>query len=469
MEVDKRAALFDLLYTENTVQTDSQDQTMKRSTFTQSVVALAAFVLAFAISQPAHAAEINVGCDPDDLISAINTANSIPDFDILNLTADCVYRFATGDERAPDSALPRITTSITVYGNGATIERDAAATLDFRLFYVDATGDLSLDNVTVSGGSVSDGSGGGILSDGGALTVTNSTIADNSAAPNGGGISNTGGRLRVADSLITNNSAHWNGGGINNEGGTLKITGSTLSDNSAGLGGGFFNDSGITTVTNSSISDNSVDLNGGGLYHAGGSTLTITNSTISDNSATGDSSGGGILNYSTLVITNSIISGNSSGSAGGGIFNFGGTLTLSNSTLTGNRATAQGGGIRNYGGTVTVINSILWGNESELDSEDGTVTLTYSIVEGGFEGTSNLDVDPLFVTPEAVTSTPTSDVDYHLQPGSPAIDAGSTADLPADAPDLDGDRDTSETVPYDLDGNPRVVGDGVDIGAYEAE
>ncbi|MHC4659374.1 MAG: choice-of-anchor Q domain-containing protein, partial [Planctomycetota bacterium] len=64
--------------------------------------------------------------------------------------------------------------------------------------------------------------------------------------------------------------------------------------------------------------------------------------------------------------------------------------------------------------------------------------------------------------------------DYHLLPGSPCIDAGDNNSVPADTTDLDGDGNTTEPIPWDLDGNPRVVdgdNDGnsvVDMGAYEA-
>jgi len=61
-------------------------------------------------------------------------------------------------------------------------------------------------------------------------------------------------------------------------------------------------------------------------------------------------------------------------------------------------------------------------------------------------GVGNIYGDPLFVSPAFGTTG-----DYHLQPGSPAIDTG-----------------TSEGVPnFDLDGGRRPVGSGYDIGAYE--
>ena len=58
--------------------------------------------------------------------------------------------------------------------------------------------------------------------------------------------------------------------------------------------------------------------------------------------------------------------------------------------------------------------------------------------------------DPLFVDPHD---------DNHLKPGSPAIDAGDNSAVPAT--DIDGKAIT------DLDGNPRIQGSHVDLGAYE--
>jgi hypothetical protein len=64
-------------------------------------------------------------------------------------------------------------------------------------------------------------------------------------------------------------------------------------------------------------------------------------------------------------------------------------------------------------------------------------------------------------------------------PGSPCIDAGCNYGVARDEFDIDEDGDTSEFVPFDLDGAPRTMNDPatadtgcgiapiVDIGAYE--
>ncbi|MHC5002898.1 MAG: choice-of-anchor Q domain-containing protein, partial [Planctomycetota bacterium] len=97
----------------------------------------------------------------------------------------------------------------------------------------------------------------------------------------------------------------------------------------------------------------------------------------------------------------------------------------------------------------------------------------------------NIEADPAFARPPDPgldLDWGTEDDDYgdlRLQPGSPCIDAGHNWGLPVDAFDLDGDGRTSELIPFDLDGNPRISADDerldhgcgvpavVDMGAYE--
>jgi hypothetical protein len=96
----------------------------------------------------------------------------------------------------------------------------------------------SLSGLTIAGGT-GGGGGGGIAIYSGTVTVSNTTISNNSASPGpsgndvgGGGILNYG-TLRVSNGIFSDNSAHGNlaaGGGIFNAG-TLSVSNSTFSAN----------------------------------------------------------------------------------------------------------------------------------------------------------------------------------------------------------------------------------------------
>ena len=90
---------------------------------------------------------------------------------------------------------------------------------------------------------------------------------------------------------------------------------------------------------------------------------------------------------------------------------------------------------------------------------------------GGFPGTGNLDIDPMFVDPLGPDGLPgTVDDDLRLQAVSPCIDAADSTAPPIDP---------FEPMPFDLDGNARFIDDTetedtgveecpiVDMGAYE--
>jgi hypothetical protein len=135
----------------------------------------------------------------------------------------------------------------------------------------------------------------GILS-GGVLSVADSTIAENQSTNTGGGAVVTG-VATITNSSITGNSAVYLGGGIECVGGSLTITRSTIADNSdtgtrasTGAGGGLVLYGGSAHVTDSTIANNMAPT-GGGIYVAGGQ-LTITDSTIAGNTATAGSGGG---------------------------------------------------------------------------------------------------------------------------------------------------------------------------------
>src|SRR5262245_13770279 len=131
-----------------------------------------------------------------------------------NVTVSNVYGTLYG--RTRPVGLPPITSRITIEGNGATIHRQGDAPA-FCLMAVRSSGDLTLQNVTVSGGASGDGGG---MSNRGTLSIKNSTISSNA----GGGVSNYR-TLTVENSTIVNNT----GGGMFNIFGTTTIVNSTLS------------------------------------------------------------------------------------------------------------------------------------------------------------------------------------------------------------------------------------------------
>lgn len=104
----------------------------------------------------------------------------------------------------------------------------------------DGISGVTLNNITILGGSTT-GFGGGIFVRPGKKTVTlnNCKIKNNSADASGGGIAlSVGTALSLNITAIENNSADFNGGGIFNFGGYVSIDNSSnFSDNSANSGG----------------------------------------------------------------------------------------------------------------------------------------------------------------------------------------------------------------------------------------
>ena len=214
---------------------------------------------------------------------------------------------------------------------------------------------------------------------------------------------------------------------------------------------------------------------------------------------------------SSPTVTNCTFSGNRASGQGGGMYNWNNSHpTVTNCTFSGNFAGQEGGAIHNSGDSnSTLTNCILWGNIGDTFAEiDGSATVAYSDVSGGFPGTGNIDADPHFVavhdccitrpTNQSGCSDPACELavcevepgccdqwwysacaelaadlcamcpnDYRLSAGSPSIDAGDNTAVPED-------------IDTDLDGNPRFLeipetpdtGNGtlpiVDMGAYES-
>ncbi|MBA2591812.1 MAG: right-handed parallel beta-helix repeat-containing protein [Pseudomonadota bacterium] len=386
----------------------------------------------------ALAGQIDVGVGGCALVDAITAANadeqmggclagsgvdtiSLPPGSIQTLTSENNYSGGY-------NGLPVITSAIVIQGNGGTIRRASSAP-QFRIVAVDPNGDLSLRDITLSGGAAAgdgDRPGGGVFNEG-ALTLINSTVSGNSAGTHGGGLYNTG---------------------------TLTLTNSTVAGNFAdSLGGGVFS-FGALALTNSTVSGNSARYGGGA---ASGGVGTLANSTVSGNFA--GSFGGGVLSSGALALTNSTVSGNSAAFDGGGVRNFG-TLTLTNSTISGNSAASQGPEVFNVSGDQSTPGGIIISNGFNLFGHDGLAGVDG--VVSGVPGASDLvPAIPLTaILDPALAANGGSTRTHALVSGSPAIDAipaascVTTADQRGVTRPQDGDEDT-------------VV--DCDIGAFERQ
>jgi hypothetical protein len=172
------------------------------------------------------------------------------------------------------------------------------------------------------------------------------------------------------------------------------------------------------------------------------------------------SNGGGICADCYLTVENSLIVGNHSESNGGAIV-FYQPLNLKNCTIVGNSAD-WGYVVSGNGYTDAIIeNCIIRNNfpDSKVRFRGNRKNfVNYCNIEGGinsiqFEesatlnwGPGNIDIDPCFIEP--------CSFDYHLLAESPCINAGDPNYIP----------EPNET---DLDGNPRINGGRIDMGAYE--
>jgi predicted outer membrane repeat protein len=246
----------------------------------------------------------------------------------------------------PGSVLSRNT----AVNQGAGIWLDAVQAGDaFQTASLTVSGAVISNNRALSGG----GLGGGIGNAGnGAVTIVNSTLANNFAGATGGGFGDENGQgsLTVLNSAFLGNSAVGNGGAIAAGGPLTSITNSRINGNaSGGLGGGIF---------------------------ANGVTLLVQGSTLVGNTASGD--GGGIELETTgaglfhgSMVSGSTIAGNTAlnnaGANGGGLdagADFTGDLKLLADTISANSASAGGGVFwaATPGSKFGVQNTVLTGN-----------------------------------------------------------------------------------------------------------
>jgi parallel beta-helix repeat protein len=297
----------------------------------------------------------------------------------------------------------------------------------------------------------------------------------------GGGIRIVGSSPTVTGNIIANNSAGNGGGGIAINSGSPLIQGNVIRNNgqvsnvSGGVGGGGIVVLGAASarILNNTISNNSwYSASGGGISLFAAGTPTIQNNIVSFNSAYSQGGGFYIVNQSDAAIVQNLIVGNSA-ATGGAVYwlvpSGARGPFLINNTIDANTA-PQGSGIfaDGFDAQAQIINNIVApaANQTAIvcGSFDSSVPVfrnndvlsTPGAAYGGICSNQtglngNISADPRFVN--------AAGGDYHLQTGSPAIDAAFAA---GGAPQTDFD---GVTRPLDGDGDGLAV---PDLGIYEA-
>lgn len=371
-----------------------------------------------------------------------------------------------------------------------------------------------IENCTFSNNNANDtffGSGG--VGVGGEVQFLNCHF-ENNKGNNGGAAAIEGSNQSFTNCSFTGNESLRGGGAIamNQVQESTMITGCTFTNNKAVTGGAISSNASSPQISQCKFEGNEASGDAGAVYcngpypsspqniskctftsnkaggHGGAINIqnlafgTISSCIFDGNTASGGNSNGGAM-YMSLIglsIENNVFLNNSATQLGGALFEdrpVGGAgiprAKLINSTFHNNSATSGGayyhsneqGYIEsNPEGLRLFSNNIFWNNGDEIINSDpaAPAPVTYSIVEGGYTGTGNLDTDPLFKN-EADPDGPdnilgTIDDGIQLLVCSPAVDAGTATDAPA----------------TDILGNARFNGDGqngaeTDMGAYESQ
>jgi len=296
--------------------------------------------------------------------------------------------------------------------------------------------------------------GGGMYSESGSPTLTNCTFEQNSAG-SAGAMCIENGRPVLKSCTFVGNTANNGCGALNTGYDSPTIINSRFENNRSGTyAGAIACHNRSPKFINCIVRGNSSNDSGGGILISDSSPI-LTNCKFSGNT-TGEY--GGAVHCeetSSPIIRNCLISGNKAEADGGGISNTDGSdAIIENCTISDNIANGEGGGIYCIDKT-WVSNSILWGNSPDQVAPYYNPDIRYSNIEDGWHDEGNIEADPCFVEPGYWDANGLwIEGDYHLLLGSPCINTG----------DPDYVAEPDET---DLDGNPRVIGNRIDMGAYE--
>jgi hypothetical protein len=299
--------------------------------------------------------------------------------------------------------------------------------------------------------------GGGLM-----LQNSNSLVSDcsfeNGISTEGGGLAVLFGTPRIVRCSFTGNLAV--GGGSGGRGGAIYVGSSP-----------------VTLMSHLELIDNEAGFAGGGLTVDASPVVVVSHALFAGNSA---SRGGAVqVRSSSLYLRSSTFAGNLTP---GHAAIFAEALDPQPRDLQFLDCIAWDDPLANAG-IVHAATALISVRVERTDLRGGPASL---ILQGGSTailGPGNLAVDPQFADADGPDNNPATflDNDYRLGAASPCIDAGDNGLVLVDAFDLDGDGNTLEPTPFDLDLSPRFVdvpgvpdtGAGtapiVDMGAYERQ
>jgi hypothetical protein len=350
-----------------------------------------------------------------------------------------------------------LTTGDESYISSTVIDGDSAGTVVSFVSGEDTS--ACITGFTITNG-YTDGYGGGILCQNNSNPLIRYNIIENNISNNSGaGICCRQSSPKIHKNTISNNrifNIYWgDGGGIKIfESGSL-IKGNIISDNYCYCGGGAIScfSSNPMILENVISGNNTVGPAAGLLCHQ--SQPVIRDNEFTANISSADDGGGVACYSSAMIFERNFVADNSSGFRGGGIFNNYSDSYISNNIIVHNQCSEDGAAINSrrtwtwsnptiinnviYGNTAggtggalaivyadpIISNTIMWNNTpNEIDRDDlSNPSITYSNIQGGWQGQGNIDLAPLFRN--------IANDDYHLMSiacgdsaNSPCIDAG---------------------------------------------
>ena len=252
---------------------------------TPRTVALAALLLAL-LAAPARAADYQVTAEHDE-------GNGV----CTDAPADCTLRDAmTQAEQPSDRVILPPGRYVLTSEAEIQLEDDTLIGSNARTTVIEGDGQRVVEvvsgtnlitGVTITAGAASDDGGGILVLLGATLTLTDSTVFDNTAQ-SGGGISNRGTLTVLRSTVAANDATHSSvtpqGGGIYSEG-TTTLVNSTVSGNLAAdteasteEGGGIYVDGGTLSAESTTIAENQAA--DGSSIHRDDGTMTLNRSIV---------------------------------------------------------------------------------------------------------------------------------------------------------------------------------------------